>query len=86
MKNLLAKIENKPPKEGKTNRLICKFLGHDFDPINAFGGADEYCSRCNKKCDENDRWFEWKSWLRWRFFPIKKIFNHCRGAVDKYSF
>lgn len=86
MKNLLAEIENKPPEIGETNHLICKFLGHDFDPVNAFVGADEYCSRCNKKCDENDRWFEWKSWFSWRFLSLKRIFNHCSGKNDKYSF
>ena len=86
MKNLSAKTEDKPPKEGKTNYLICKFLGHDFDPVNVFWGKEEYCSRCRKKCDENDRWFDWKSWLRWRFISITKIYHRCKGEIDKYSF
>ena len=70
----------------KINHLVCMLFGHDFDPIRACSNEDEYCHRCGKKCDEHDRWFEWRWWLKWKVLPLKRWMLHIHGTRDNYTF
>jgi hypothetical protein len=70
----------------KGNHWICLLLGHDFDPIRAYSGEDEYCQRCGKKCHEHDRWFEWHWWLKWKLLPLRRWIWILNGKKDNYTF
>lgn len=76
--------ENPGRKRG--SHWVCLLFGHDFDPLKACSTEDEYCHRCGKKCHENDRWFEWRWWLKWKLLPMKRWIWKMKGTRDNYNF
>jgi hypothetical protein len=81
-------MEEVKTKSGKKRgyHLVCVLFGHDFDPIKACSDEDEYCHRCGKKCDEHDRWFEWRWWLKWKILPLKRWILRINGSGDSFTF
>ncbi|PSK82771.1 hypothetical protein CLV93_105163 [Prolixibacter denitrificans] len=76
--------QNSSSKKG--NHLVCTLFGHDFDPIRACSNEDEYCHRCGKTCDEHDRWFEWRWWLKWKLLLLRRWVWKMNSPRDKYTF